>query len=150
MEDLSDCKIVDPDEKVQDMLYKLIIIGEPAVGKSCMLFRAVKNEFRENYEITIGAEFTSLYFQCKEKRIQIQVWDTAGMEKFRSIIKIFFNGSHAAFIVYDITRQETFDNVGLWINVLKESTSTNPKIILVGNKKDIEEHRQVTYEAGEA
>lgn len=148
MEDISDCKVVDGEDKLQDMLFKLIVIGEPSVGKSCMLVRAVKNEFKDEYEVTIGAEFNSLYFEIQSKKVQVQVWDTAGMEKFRSIIKVFFNGSQAAFIVYDITRKETFDKVDNWVNMLQETTTPNIKIILVGNKKDCEADRQVTYEMG--
>ena len=150
MEDLSDCKVVTGDDKAQDMLFKLIVIGEPSVGKSCVLIRAVKNEFKGEYEVTIGAEFNSLYFQIKSKKVQLQVWDTAGMEKFRSIIKVFFNGSQAAFIVYDITRKETFEKVDSWLNMLQETASPNVKVILVGNKKDCEGTRQVPYEMGKA
>eukprot|EP00826_Nyctotherus_ovalis_P034145 TRINITY_DN2801_c0_g1_i12.p2 TRINITY_DN2801_c0_g1~~TRINITY_DN2801_c0_g1_i12.p2 ORF type:complete len:221 (+),score=76.21 TRINITY_DN2801_c0_g1_i12:53-715(+) len=147
-EDISDCKLVDGEDKLQDYLFKLIVIGEPSVGKSCMLVRAVKGEFKHEYEVTIGAEFSSLYFDIQSKNTQLQVWDTAGMEKFRSIIKVFFNGSHAAFIVYDITRKETFDKVDSWLNMLQETTTPNIKIILVGNKKDCEADRQVSYEMG--
>eukprot|EP00826_Nyctotherus_ovalis_P034546 TRINITY_DN2890_c0_g1_i3.p1 TRINITY_DN2890_c0_g1~~TRINITY_DN2890_c0_g1_i3.p1 ORF type:complete len:218 (+),score=65.00 TRINITY_DN2890_c0_g1_i3:149-802(+) len=148
MEDISDCRLVDGEDKLQDMLFKLVVIGEPSVGKSCMLVRAVKGEFKDEYEVTIGAEFSSLYFEILSKNVQLQVWDTAGMEKFRSIIKVFFNGSHAAFIVYDITRKETFDRVENWLNILQETTGPNTKVILVGNKKDCEAERQVSYEMG--
>ena len=148
MVDISDCKVVDGEDKLQDMLYKLIVIGEPSVGKSCMLVRAVKGEFKDEYEVTIGAEFSSLYFEIQSKNVQLQVWDTAGMEKFRSIIKVFFNGSHAAFIVYDITRKETFDKIESWLNMLHDTTAPDIKVILVGNKKDCEAERQVTYEMG--
>ena len=150
MEDISDCKVVDGEDKLQDMLFKLIVIGEPSVGKSCMLVRAVKGEFKDEYEVTIGAEFNSLYFDIREKKVQLQVWDTAGMEKFRSIIKVFFNGSQAAFIVYDITRKETFDKVENWLTMLQETTTPNIKVILVGNKKDCETERQVPFEMGKA
>ena len=150
MEDRSDCKVVDGEDKLQDQLFKLIVIGEPSVGKSCMLVRAVKGEFKDEYEVTIGAEFNSLYFDIREKKVQLQVWDTAGMEKFRSIIKVFFNGSQAAFIVYDITRKDTFDKVENWLTMLQETTTPNIKVILVGNKKDCEAERQVPFEMGKA
>ena len=148
MGDISDCNLVNSEDKVQDMLFKLIVIGEPSVGKSCMLFRAIRGEFKEEYEVTIGAEFNSLYFEILSKNVQLQVWDTAGMEKFRSIIRVFFYGSHAAFIVYDITRKETFDKVESWMNMLQDTTSPTIKVILVGNKKDCDAERQVTYDMG--
>ncbi len=148
MEDISDCEVVTGDDKVQDMLFKLIVIGEPSVGKSCMLVRAVKNEFKDEYEVTIGAEFNSLYFQIAGKKVQLQVWDTAGMERFRSIIKVFFNGSHAAFMVYDITRKDTFDKLDGWLTMLQESASPDVRVFLIGNKKDEASARQVTYEMG--
>lgn len=150
MVDTTDCEVATGENKTQDMLFKLIVIGEPSVGKSCVLNRAVKNEFKGEYEVTIGAEFNSLFFLVRKHKIQLQVWDTAGMEKFRSIIKVFFNGAQAAFLVYDITRRESFDKLDAWFNMLQETAAPNVKIILVGNKIDKEKEREVPTELAKA
>ena len=117
------------------------------MGKSCILHRLISNEFKDDYEVTIGAEFSSVIAKIQEKTIKLQVWDTAGQENFRSMIRVFYKGSHAAFLVYDITRKETFDKLEDWVGDIRENALPEVKIILLGNRKDEEDNRQVTTDA---
>jgi len=144
------CEVLKEAEGVPDIMFKLIIIGEPSVGKSCLLVRAVKDEYKDTYEVTVGAESSIFLVKINQKTVQLQVWDTAGMEKFRSMVKVFFTGSQGAFIVYDITRKETFEALDVWLSTLRETTTPDVKVVLVGNKKDEESQRQVTSDMGKA
>lgn len=92
----------------QDYLFKLIIIGDSAVGKSCLLHRLTTNEFMEDHEVTVGVEFGTLLVRIQEQIFKLQIWDTAGQESFKSITKIFYRGAHCIFLTYDITRLESF------------------------------------------
>ena len=88
----------------QDFLFKLIIIGDSGVGKSCLLHRVTTNEFIEDHEVTVGVEFGSLLVKIEEKVFKLQIWDTAGQEAFKSITKIFYRGAHCIFLTYDISK----------------------------------------------
>jgi small GTP-binding protein len=146
MQSLGECELIIDESIVPDVLFKGILIGEAGVGKSCILHRIITNEFREDYDVTIGAEFSSIFAKIKDKTIKIQVWDTAGQENFRSMIRVFYKGSHAAFLVYDITKKETFERLEEWITDIRENALPEVKVMLVGNMKDQEESRQVSTE----
>eukprot|EP00831_Metopus_contortus_P005480 TRINITY_DN12077_c0_g1_i9.p1 TRINITY_DN12077_c0_g1~~TRINITY_DN12077_c0_g1_i9.p1 ORF type:complete len:193 (-),score=60.40 TRINITY_DN12077_c0_g1_i9:91-669(-) len=148
MEKEENCEILKEADGLPDVMFKLIVIGEASVGKSCILVRAAKDEYREEYEVTVGAESSTIYMKINNKISQLQIWDTAGMEKFRSMIKVFFNGSHGAFIVFDITRKATFDLLDVWLSVLRDNTTPDIKVIVIGNKIDLQEKREVTPEMG--
>lgn len=148
MDTLGNCEVIRNGDSLPDMMFKLIVIGEASVGKSCMLMRAVKDQYNDNYEVTVGADSSNFIVKIKDSFVQLQVWDTAGMEKFRSVIKVFFTGANGAFLVYDITRKETFDALGTWLTMLRDSATPDIKIVLVGNKKDNVEGRKVSYEMG--
>ena len=143
MEDFSDCEILKDDSLVPDMLYKVIIIGDAGVGKSCILYRAIKGEFKDRYEVTIGAEYNSFIVRIKGKVVKLQVWDTAGQEGFKSMTRIFYKGSHCAIVVYDVTKSSTFSKVEEWIGEIKENATVDAKICLVGNQKDKKKQRQI-------
>ena len=132
-----------------DLLFKLILIGDSSVGKSNILLKYLKNEFEPNSQATVGVEFGTKNILINDKRIKIQIWDTAGEERYRSITSAYYKGAKGAFIVYDITRKETFDSVDRWANDLKTECDKNITIILIGNKNDLENQRQVTKEQGE-
>jgi small GTP-binding protein len=108
------------------------------------------NQFREEHELTIGVEFAIKFLEIKNKNIKIQVWDTAGEEAFQSITKSYYRNAIGALLVYDITRKETFTHVTKWLEEVKSNSSKQITIILIGNKKDLEDKRQVSYEEGEA
>jgi len=132
-----------------DYLFKYIIIGDAGVGKSNILLRYVYSTFKSDYQLTIGVEFGEKTVEIKGKIYKIQIWDTAGNEQFRSITRTYYKNSVCAIVVYDISRRDTFDNVINWIEDCKLNSPKSVFIILVGNKSDLEEDRQVTTEEGE-
>ena len=120
------------------------------MGKSCILLQFTDNKFREQHEITIGVEFESKTIEVDGKLIKIQIWDTAGHEAFQSITRTYYKGAVGALLVYDITRKETFNHLVKWLSEVRENASKEITIILVGNKNDLENERQVAYEEGES
>ena len=131
-----------------DYLIKYIIIGDTYVGKSNLLIKFTHGIFKEEYEATIGVEFGIKNIDIENKRYQIQIWDTAGQENFKSITKGYYKNSACAIIVYDITSRETFNNVINWIDECKNLCPKNVFMVLVGNKSDLEDKRLVTTEEG--
>ena len=130
-------------------LLKYIIIGEPSVGKSNLLMKFANNKFTEDYQATIGVEFGAKNITIDDQIFRIQIWDTAGKENFRSLTRKYYKNSVCAMLVYDITNRSSFENLQDW---LKDIISQSPKtvlIILLGNKIDLKEKREVEYEEGE-
>ena len=121
-----------------------------AVGKSCILLQFTDNKFRNQHELTIGVEFGAKTIQINGKAIKIQIWDTAGQEAFQAITRTYYKGAIGALLVYDITRKETFIHVTKWLEEVRNNSSKTITVILIGNKKDLEDKRQVSYEEGEA
>ena len=132
-----------------DLLYKIIIIGDTCVGKSNILSRYLKNEFKEDSKSTVGVELGSKFLKVKGIGAKVQIWDTAGQERYRSITSSYFKGSHGCFIVYDITSEISFDNVEKWYEQAQKEASKDISVILVGNKCDLENERKVPKEKGE-
>ncbi len=99
----------------QDQLYKLIIIGDTGVGKSCLMKRIMDNSFESEHQVTIGVEHGSCGLKINNSIIKLQIWDTAGQESFRSVTRIFYRGAHCVFLTYDCTRDETFANLIEWL-----------------------------------
>ena len=135
------------------IIFKQLIINDKlilAVGKSCILLQFTDNKFREQHEITIGVEFESKTIEINGKLIKIQIWDTAGHEAFQSITRTYYKGAVGALLVYDITRRDTFIHLLKWLSEVKENASKEITIILIGNKNDLEDQRQVKYEEGES
>ena len=108
------------------------------------------NEFRDQYEKTLDIEFRVKIIEINGKTVKIQIWDTAGYEDFQEIRKTFYKGVIVALLVYDITRKETFIHVKKWLEEIKSNISEQITIILIGNKKDLENKREVSYEEGES
>ncbi len=131
-----------------DLSFKLIVIGDSGVGKSCLTNNAVKNTFEEAYNATVGFEFFTFNVKMCEKVIKLQIWDTCGQENYQSLITNFYRSSSLAILVYSIDKKETFLNLDLWLKELKLNNSPDTKLILVGNKLDLEEKREVKYEEG--
>lgn len=130
----------------QDELFKLIIIGDTAVGKTCLMTRIMDNNFREEHMVTIGVEFGSFIMKMDDKVIKLQIWDTAGQESFRSITRIFYRGAQCVFLTYDITRVETFRNIKDWLGEIRQHATEDVLIYLIGNRADLEDKRQVSRE----
>ena len=131
-----------------DFLFKMILIGDSSVGKSNILLKYLKDQFDPNSRATVGVEFGTKNITLNNKKIKIQIWDTAGQERYRSITSAYYKGAKGAFIVYDITRKSTFENIDKWIADLKTNGDSNISIVLIGNKSDLEEKREVTKEEG--
>ena len=132
-----------------DVIYKIIIIGDSGVGKSNILSRYLRDEFKQDSKSTVGVEFGAKKLTINNTTIKAQIWDTAGQERYRSITSTYYKGSKGCFIVYDITQTSTFESVDRWYNEMKKTADPNISIVLVGNKCDLDAQRQVTKEAGE-
>ena len=130
-------------------LFKYIIIGDASVGKSNILLKYAHNQFKPEYQLTIGVEFGAKNIEIQNKIYRIQIWDTAGQENFRSITRAYYKNSVCALIVYDISSKESFNNVSTWIDDCRSQSPKTITLILVGNKCDLDEERQVTFEEGE-
>ena len=129
--------------------FKVIVIGDSGVGKSCLTSKATKNIFEENYQATIGFEFFTLNLKIDNKILKLQIWDTCGQEEYRSLISSFYHNTAFAIIVYSVTSIESFENIELWLKELRTHGSPAVKIILIGNKIDLENERKVSTEEGE-
>ena len=132
-----------------DVIYKILLVGDSGVGKTNIMLRYLNKEFNINTKATVGVEFGSKNIIIDKKVIKGQIWDTAGQERYRAITTSYYKGAHGAFVVYDITLKESFEAVDRWINDLRNNTDERLEIILIGNKSDLEEKRQVTKEEGE-
>jgi small GTP-binding protein len=131
-----------------DMIFKIVLIGDTGVGKSNILSRYIKNEFNIDTKSTVGVEFGSKSLDLKGNRIKAQIWDTAGQERYKSITSSYYKGAKGAFIIFDLSRIETFASVDRWINELKSNTD-DIYLIVIGNKSDLERDRKVTREDAE-
>ena len=131
-----------------DHMFRYIIVGDMAVGKSCLLLQFTDHKFRHQHELTIGVEFGVKTIEVKNKNVKIQICDTAGQEAFQAITRTYYKGAIGALLVYDITRKETFDHITKWLNEVKLNGYKDICCILIGNKKDLEDQRQVKYEEG--
>ena len=141
--------MADADENSYELLYKIIIIGDTGVGKSNILSRYLKDEFREDSKSTVGVELGTKFLKIKDMGAKLQIWDTAGQERYKSITSSYYKGSHGCFIVYDITNEKTFENVDNWFKQAQKEASKEVSIILVGNKCDLENERKISKEKGE-
>ena len=123
----------------EEQLLKILVIGESAVGKSCLLLRYTDGKFQETFMTTIGVDFKTKYIDIDGQRVKLQIWDTAGQEKFRAITKAYYRGAHGILVVFDISRRETFNQTKMWIDSIKDSSESSPiDVILVGNKSDLD------------
>ena len=132
-----------------DLSFKLIVIGDSGVGKSCLTNNAVKNIFDESYNATVGFEFFTFNVKINNKVVKLQIWDTCGQELYRSLITNFYRNSSLAIMVYAINSKESFENIEMWLRELRTHSNPDAKVFLIGNKIDLENDRQVTKEQGE-
>jgi Ras-related protein Rab-8A len=130
-----------------DYLFKLLIIGESGVGKTCLLLQFTEGSFTTNHLTTIGIDFKIKIINLEEKQIKLQIWDTAGQERFRTITKTYYKGAHGIILTYDVTDENSFKNVRNWVKQIEQNAQTNVCKVLVGNKCDRED-RKVSYEEG--
>jgi len=133
-----------------DYLFKLLLIGDSGVGKSCLLLRFADDTYTDSYISTIGVDFKIRSVDLDGKKVKLQIWDTAGQERFRTITSSYYRGAHGIIIVYDITDKESFDNVRQWLFEIDRYASETVCKLLVGNKMDLKNKRAVEYEQGKA
>lgn len=133
-------------EEEYDYLFKVVLIGDSGVGKSNLLSRFTKNEFNLESKSTIGVEFATKSILVDNKTLKAQIWDTAGQERYRAITSAYYRGAVGALLVYDISKQITFENVERWLKELRDHAEPNIVIMLVGNKSDLRHKRAVTTE----
>ena len=132
-----------------DLVFKILLLGDSEVGKSCFLMRYSDNVFIDNYITTIGLDYKLKSVKLDNgKTIKVQLWDTAGQDKYRTIAKNYFKGSHGILLLYDITKTNSFENIREWIRDIKEEVSEKAIIFLIGNKIDLEEQRKISKEKG--
>ena len=141
--------MVSSDEGNFDYSFKYIIIGDAYVGKSNLLLRYAHGQFKDDYQLTIGVEFAAKNVKIRGKTYRIQIWDTAGQESFRSITRGYYKSSVCALVVYDISNKESFNNISTWIEDCKNQSPKTIFFVLVGNKSDLEDKRQVSTEEGQ-
>eukprot|EP00450_Noctiluca_scintillans_P032170 CAMPEP_0194552172 /NCGR_PEP_ID=MMETSP0253-20130528/96588_1 /TAXON_ID=2966 /ORGANISM="Noctiluca scintillans" /LENGTH=235 /DNA_ID=CAMNT_0039399637 /DNA_START=62 /DNA_END=770 /DNA_ORIENTATION=- len=127
-----------------DYLFKLLLIGDSGVGKSCMLLRFADDTYTESYISTIGVDFKIRSVQHEGKTIKLQIWDTAGQERFRTITSSYYRGAHGIIIVYDVTDKESFNNVKNWVGEIDKYAADGVNKLLVGNKCDLASKKVVS------
>ncbi|XP_071822678.1 ras-related protein Rab-5B-like [Apostichopus japonicus] len=130
--------------------FKLVLLGESAVGKSSLVLRFVKGQFHEFQESTIGAAFLTQTVVLDDTTLKFEIWDTAGQERYHSLAPMYYRGSQAAVVVYDITNQDTFARAKTWVRELEKAGSPNLVIALAGNKADMANRRMVEAEEAKA
>jgi len=133
-----------------DYLFKLLLIGDSGVGKSCLLLRFADHTYTESYISTIGVDFKIRTVELDGKTIKLQIWDTAGQERFRTITSSYYRGAHGIIVVYDCTDLDSFNNVKQWLNEIDRYASENVQKLLVGNKVDLVSKKIVDTETGKS
>jgi Ras-related protein Rab-8A len=135
--------------KAYDYLFKLLLIGDSGVGKTCVLFRFAEDQYHATFISTICIDFKIRTIELDGKKIKLQIWDTAGQERFRTITTAYYRGAMGILLVYDITSEKSFDSIRNWIRNIEEHASADVERMLIGNKCDMNEKRPVTKERGE-
>ena len=130
------------------MKLKLIVVGNQGTGKSCILNRFVNETFEENYQATIGLDFQSKNVTIHDQDVRLILYDTAGQEKFRSLIPMYIREAQIILLIYDITDRESFDSMPKWIQEVLQVKNSEAVFVLIGNKIDLEDKRQISFEEG--
>ncbi|XP_057693733.1 ras-related protein Rab-8B-like [Corythoichthys intestinalis] len=135
--------------KTYDYLFKLLLIGDSGVGKTCLLFRFSEDSFNTTFISTIGIDFKIRTIELDGKRVKLQIWDTAGQERFRTITTAYYRGAMGIMLVYDISNEKSFENIKNWIRNIEEHASSDVEKMVLGNKCDMTDRRQVSKDRGE-
>ena len=134
----------------EDCVYKVLLLGDTTVGKTCFLMKYTDKTFQDVHISTIGLDYRLKSMTLKSgKKIKLQIWDTAGQDRFRAITKNYYKSANGIILIYDVTNRQTFDNVKGWISQIREEANQNVLIYIVGNKIDMKEERKVQKEDGE-
>ena len=127
----------------EDYKLKVVVVGDSGVGKTNLIKRFVTNTFSANSKATVGVEFISKSYRINNKVFKIEIWDTAGQERYKSITAAYYKGAKGALIVYDTTQKPSFENIDKWMAEIKEKSSKDMKLMIIGNKIDLKDERQV-------
>ncbi|MCQ2819016.1 MAG: GTP-binding protein [archaeon] len=146
--DVDDYKVeILPGEyNIYDLSFKIIVIGDSGVGKSCLTLKATKDYFEDYYSATVGFEFFTFNVKIDNRICKLQIWDTCGQEIYRSLISSFYRNSSLAMMVYAIDNLDSFDHISSWLNEIKTQSNPDVKVFLIGNKSDLENKRKVPKE----
>ena len=137
---------VNSNEVKEDYKLKVVIVGDSGVGKTNLIKRFVSNTFSPNSKATVGVEFISKSYRINNQVFKIEMWDTAGQERYKSITAAYYKGAKGALIVYDTTQKTSFENIDKWMAEIKDKSSKDMKLMIVGNKTDLKDERQVKTE----
>ena len=141
--------VLDQDPGDYDLSFKLIVVGDSGVGKSCLTIKATKNNFDSIYSPTIGFEFLTFFIKIEDLYVKLQIWDTCGQEVYRSLISSFYHNSSLALLVYAIDEKNSFIHLDSWLNEIRTHGNPDINIFLIGNKVDLENKRVITRELAE-
>ena len=133
-----------------DFIFKVLLLGNSDVGKSSILLRYVDSVWNETFVPTIGVDFKVKTVEIGDKKVKMQIWDTAGQERFRNVISTYFRGGNGLLLIYDITNKDSFKNLESWLIEIEKNASENILKILIGNKSDLEEDREISKEEAQA
>ena len=139
-------EVLPENDVADDLTYKIIIIGDSGVGKSCLSLRATKDIFKEEFVSTVGTELFCFKVKINDTKIKLQIWDTCGQEVYKSLIVGFYRNTSLAVIVYAVNDVNSFNNVNEWLKEIKTNASPNCKIFLIGNKVDLPDRKISTDE----
>lgn len=149
MSDDLKCQVLTDDVQNFDLSFKIIVVGDSSVGKSCLTIKASRNYFEDYYSPTVGFEFLTFNVKVQDQNIKLQIWDTCGQEVYKSLIHSFYRNASMAFIAYAIDNEESFNNIEEWLNDIKTQSNPDIKIFMVGTKADLEDKRKITKERAE-
>lgn len=121
---------------IPDKIFKCVVIGDSGTGKTSVIYRICENKFNHNHDMTIGVDFAVTYVACDDKNIKIQLWDTAGHERFRSIVRSYYKNAQAVLLCFDLTDNKSFKNLSRWMTEIKNECSSSVEILLIGTKSD--------------
>ncbi|KAL7075578.1 hypothetical protein ACQ4LE_005225 [Meloidogyne hapla] len=131
-------------------LFKIVVVGDHNVGKSCILLRFAENAFRADHISTLGVDFKLKTIKLGRDKIRLELWDTAGMERYRTIYNSYYHSAHGVVCVFDITSEKSFENLeNYWLTQVKEHAPQNAVLLLVGNKADMEPERKIEFDRAE-
>ena len=133
-----------------DFIFKDLLLGNSDVGKSSLLLRYVDSVWSDTFVPTIGVDFKVKTIEIDGKKVKLQIWDTAGQERFRTVVSTYFRGAHGIFLIYDITNRDSFKNLENWLIEIEKNASENVLKILIGNKNDLEDERDIASDEGKA